>query len=242
MRDRIGRVAYIFFQAEGGIRDVAVTGVQTCALPIYHALEIMDGIPHLQANLGHAAPVPLFHESRHSAFNYIRPIASGVLQEFRERTADNLLECRTNQVGETAVGRSNFAIEGHSDQYIVERINKITISLLRTLNDGKKFIKLLVAGRSSITLLDTANQTAQFRHLLVAFPDKQHEEGNQDNKSRTRDQQVLKSARKRADSVPGNSYVGDRQQTEKKVSQPPQLTLAAFKLSKPVADVRSRSI
>src|SRR5256884_9828790 len=25
---------YIFFQAEDGIRDVAVTGVQTCALPI----------------------------------------------------------------------------------------------------------------------------------------------------------------------------------------------------------------
>ena len=24
-----------FFQAEDGIRDVAVTGVQTCALPIY---------------------------------------------------------------------------------------------------------------------------------------------------------------------------------------------------------------
>src|SRR2546429_1665754 len=26
-----------FFQAEDGIRDVAVTGVQTCALPIYFA-------------------------------------------------------------------------------------------------------------------------------------------------------------------------------------------------------------
>src|ERR1041385_4795459 len=25
-----------FFQAEGGVREVAVTGVQTCALPIYH--------------------------------------------------------------------------------------------------------------------------------------------------------------------------------------------------------------
>ena len=25
-----------FFQAEDGIRDVAVTGVQTCALPIYY--------------------------------------------------------------------------------------------------------------------------------------------------------------------------------------------------------------
>src|SRR5687768_17709536 len=27
-----------FFQAEDGIRDVAVTGVQTCALPIYSGL------------------------------------------------------------------------------------------------------------------------------------------------------------------------------------------------------------
>src|SRR2546425_389404 len=28
--------AYFFFQAEDGIRDKLVTGVQTCALPIYH--------------------------------------------------------------------------------------------------------------------------------------------------------------------------------------------------------------
>src|SRR2546429_544632 len=28
------RGVYVFFQAEDGIRDVAVTGVQTCALPI----------------------------------------------------------------------------------------------------------------------------------------------------------------------------------------------------------------
>src|SRR2546429_8282767 len=28
-------VDFFFFQAEDGIRDVAVTGVQTCALPIY---------------------------------------------------------------------------------------------------------------------------------------------------------------------------------------------------------------
>src|SRR2546429_3312278 len=30
-------VFFFFFQAEDGIRDVAVTGVQTCALPIYPA-------------------------------------------------------------------------------------------------------------------------------------------------------------------------------------------------------------
>src|SRR5256884_4257909 len=34
-RERSDRSGYFFFQAEDGIRDVAVTGVQTCALPIY---------------------------------------------------------------------------------------------------------------------------------------------------------------------------------------------------------------
>src|SRR2546429_1711548 len=35
-------MCYFFFQAEDGIRDVAVTGVQTCALPIYieHRLKV----------------------------------------------------------------------------------------------------------------------------------------------------------------------------------------------------------
>src|SRR2546429_2792627 len=32
-----------FFQAEDGIRDVAVTGVQTCALPISVLLELLCG-------------------------------------------------------------------------------------------------------------------------------------------------------------------------------------------------------
>ena len=32
----------VFFQAEAGIRDVAVTGVQTCALPIYKPLTVMQ--------------------------------------------------------------------------------------------------------------------------------------------------------------------------------------------------------
>src|SRR5687768_17893169 len=33
---------FFFFQAEDGIRDVAVTGVQTCALPIYSAPHVSD--------------------------------------------------------------------------------------------------------------------------------------------------------------------------------------------------------
>src|SRR3712207_8184800 len=33
--DGRGTAMYFFFQAEDGIRDIGVTGVQTCALPIY---------------------------------------------------------------------------------------------------------------------------------------------------------------------------------------------------------------
>src|SRR2546429_6219920 len=55
-------VVVFFFQAEDGIRDVAVTGVQTCALPI-----CLPG----RARLLHAAPPPEGHRgsacSGHSA-------------------------------------------------------------------------------------------------------------------------------------------------------------------------------
>ena len=34
VRDAVGGVICFFFQAEDGIRDDLVTGVQTCALPI----------------------------------------------------------------------------------------------------------------------------------------------------------------------------------------------------------------
>src|SRR5256884_4939636 len=34
VRSQVSSLVFFFFQAEDGIRDVAVTGVQTCALPI----------------------------------------------------------------------------------------------------------------------------------------------------------------------------------------------------------------
>src|SRR2546429_6014405 len=37
---------FFFFQAEDGIRDVAVTGVQTCALPISQGLVAPVGAPN----------------------------------------------------------------------------------------------------------------------------------------------------------------------------------------------------
>src|SRR5256885_9625846 len=44
-------VVYFFFQAEDGIRDYKVTGVQTCALPIYFRPQDVDLVVPHQANL-----------------------------------------------------------------------------------------------------------------------------------------------------------------------------------------------
>ena len=40
---------FFFFQAEDGIRDVAVTGVQTCALPIWSIKAMMNEIMQIVA-------------------------------------------------------------------------------------------------------------------------------------------------------------------------------------------------
>src|SRR5207302_7484089 len=48
-------VFFFFFQAEDGIRDFHVTGVQTCALPIYKlqtGRELMQGVLALLFHLG----------------------------------------------------------------------------------------------------------------------------------------------------------------------------------------------
>src|SRR5258707_10952709 len=37
-------IFFFFFQAEDGIRDIGVTGVQTCALPIYFSELAVDAI------------------------------------------------------------------------------------------------------------------------------------------------------------------------------------------------------
>src|SRR5262249_56753842 len=41
-------VLFFFFQAEDGIRDWSVTGVQTCALPIWIARLVVHTDPHEQ--------------------------------------------------------------------------------------------------------------------------------------------------------------------------------------------------
>src|SRR6266550_4989769 len=51
--------ALFFFQAEDGIRDVAVTGVQTCALPIWSAWRRRPSPGRLRRSHGSDSPLGL---------------------------------------------------------------------------------------------------------------------------------------------------------------------------------------
>src|SRR2546429_6494566 len=78
-------VLFFFFQAEDGIRDVAVTGVQTCALPIYFLER------QVHAAGARALTVP---DRRRSDFAAVRlPRATGIVAQ----------ENRTSVVGNSPV-------------------------------------------------------------------------------------------------------------------------------------------
>src|SRR5256885_4857017 len=50
---RLGSIYHLFFffQAEDGIRDYKVTGVQTCALPIYHLAAVVEPVECVERDL-----------------------------------------------------------------------------------------------------------------------------------------------------------------------------------------------
>ena len=101
------------------------------------ALEIMNGLPHFQANPGHTAPMPFFEEAGHGALDNIGTVATGILQKFGERVADDLLKSRSHEFGKATVGSADFTIEGYSNQNIVKRIDQVPIALLRAFNHRK---------------------------------------------------------------------------------------------------------
>src|SRR5256886_6553755 len=64
---------FFFFQAEDGIRDLTVTGVQTCALPIYPTPGSLLALPSLPPRTtlawGSYAPAPKVLREGHRAFS-----------------------------------------------------------------------------------------------------------------------------------------------------------------------------
>src|SRR5205823_8451454 len=52
----VNYVFFFFFQAEDGIRDKLVTGVQTCALPIWHLQRLPDPLRRVPAQHSREQP------------------------------------------------------------------------------------------------------------------------------------------------------------------------------------------
>src|SRR5256885_12100439 len=81
-----------FFQAEDGIRDYKVTGVQTCALPIYveHTWALGDLYVHGEEQLYQGAPAQLIDWS-----------------QGREQLEQRLIRALTTQSGLGQIGRAS---------------------------------------------------------------------------------------------------------------------------------------
>src|SRR3712207_8022674 len=52
-------LGFFFFQAEDGIRDIGVTGVQTCALPIFFVLCFFLHLPKQKGRIFQCTPLRL---------------------------------------------------------------------------------------------------------------------------------------------------------------------------------------
>src|SRR3712207_7959469 len=90
--------SYFFFQAEDGIRDIGVTGVQTCALPISACYPIPKGKePTPYARCGHLPHCTLRHGRGllplSAAEKEARPPGASLSERSEERRVGK--ECRS---------------------------------------------------------------------------------------------------------------------------------------------------
>src|SRR3712207_8516379 len=86
-------VCFFFFQAEDGIRDIGVTGVQTCALPISDLLDLVDSLEakSLLVTVGNGT-VRFRQLESIRLFAYEQLIAAGELRSEERRVGK---ECRS---------------------------------------------------------------------------------------------------------------------------------------------------
>src|SRR2546429_1185402 len=91
---------FFFFQAEDGIRDVAVTGVQTCALPIYSNRSGLHGLGVLYPAVAwRRTELFVFWSAADGAFcgrraySWLCRLANGQMKRSEERRVGK--ECRS---------------------------------------------------------------------------------------------------------------------------------------------------
>src|SRR5256886_10345784 len=95
----MGRLAGVFvFQAEDGIRDLTVTGVQTCALPIFQGDRRADGEACDRRHVGRQAQRPGLDDRSRAAARPGGGESAGVLDEQRSEEHTSELQSQSNLV------------------------------------------------------------------------------------------------------------------------------------------------
>src|SRR5690606_40312395 len=92
-----------FFQAEDGIRDFHVTGVQTCALPIYPTLEEMNKKHAVLLQEGGKTRVLSWERTELDEDRLVPVLQS--FEDFRNRYMHRFVEYPTDRSEERRVGK-----------------------------------------------------------------------------------------------------------------------------------------
>src|SRR2546429_484804 len=89
----------------------------------------------LQAYLNDTGPMTAFLETGHGAPGEIFFLFRAGLNKFGERTADNLLERRLDEIAEHAVDGANPPVDANRHQDVIEGVDQIAVALLRTRSE-----------------------------------------------------------------------------------------------------------
>src|SRR5947199_394797 len=116
----------------------------------------------LQAYLNDTGPMTAFLETGHGAPGEIFFLFRAGLNKFGERTADNLLERRLDEIAEHAVDGANPPVDANRHQDVIEGVDQIAVALLRTGDDVKQLDQLF----------DIVSRSQQgYRDLIDSFDD-----------------------------------------------------------------------
>src|SRR2546421_6692006 len=88
---------FFFFQAEDGIRDLIVTGVQTCALPIFPTDWLRWELEFRRSKDNEAGPQPTMPQGMTAMRQSARGMIEGRIKQLSERSEERRVgkECRS---------------------------------------------------------------------------------------------------------------------------------------------------
>src|ERR1700722_14488562 len=146
------------YECEAGVlADRLHPALKVAGLPIFFQFDRND-----------ATPRSALQESRKPLLELS---SRGRLNEIGQATTDELRKRNIHQLGQAAVGNTNFAVHRQSEDGVVEIIDQIAIVVLRTRDNFYEFVVLSVASRTEGLLIRLiVSRLCRHKFALAAFP------------------------------------------------------------------------